>query len=377
MSLTQEIKEFALDLGYTAVGITSAEGFPDYASELQSRPQMYTWFIEGPRQPLRGAEPRSLMPAARSIVSVVYDYGRTAFPEKLVGKIGRLYLARCYNAPPHRIHGARRRLMQEFLEKRGCDIGLNVVVPERMTAARAGVATYGRNTFSYAGDSGSFIVLTSFVVDAELEIDPPTMETGCPTKCRACMDACPTAAIYEPLRMDPRRCIAFNTFTTQESSGGGITSHIPVEIREKMGSWIHGCDLCQQACPRNRKSIEAVKPADPFLETLAEAFDLRKVLRADEAFFGRVIQPLMYNYLKEKRHFQRNAAIALGNTRDPQYLPDLAGAMDDPEPLVRAYAAWAIGRIGGGEAKAQLEAASKREMVRPVQQEILAALGRA
>ena len=377
MSLTREIKDFALDLGYSAVGVTSTESFPAYTSELRSRPEMYTWFVEGPRQPLRGAEPRSLMPAARSIISLVYDYGRTAFPEKLVGTIGRLYLARCYNAPPQRIHGARRRLMQEFLEKRGCEIGLNVVIPERMTAARAGIATYGRNTFAYAGDSGSFIVLTSFVVDAELEIDSPTMEIGCPPKCRACMDACPTAAIYEPLKIDPRRCIAYNTFTTQESSGGGITSHISVEIREKMGSWIHGCDLCQQACPRNRKSLKAAKSCDPFLEAMAEAFDLRKVLCADEAFFGRVIQPLMYNYIKEKRTFQRNAAIALGNTRDPQYLPDLARAMNDPEPLGRGYAAWAMGRIGGEKAKAQLEAASLREMVKPVQQEILAALGRA
>ena len=116
-----------------------------------------------------------------------------------------------------------------------------------------------KNCFAFTPDSGSFIVLSSFVVDVELDHDEPTYDVHCPPKCTACIDACPTGAIYEPLKMNPRRCIAFNTFWAQDGVPGSA-SHIPPEIREKMGSWIHGCDICQEACPRNRPKLKASFP---------------------------------------------------------------------------------------------------------------------
>ena len=73
MSLTSQIKEFALDIGYSGVGITPADGFPEYITELTNRQEMYAFYIKGPYRPLAGAEPRSLMPAAKSIITTVYD----------------------------------------------------------------------------------------------------------------------------------------------------------------------------------------------------------------------------------------------------------------------------------------------------------------
>ena len=58
MSLTDDIKDYALDLGYAKVGITGADGFPDYAAELKSRYDMYSWYIDSPRQPILGAMPK-------------------------------------------------------------------------------------------------------------------------------------------------------------------------------------------------------------------------------------------------------------------------------------------------------------------------------
>ena len=152
MSLTQDIKEYALDLGYSGVGITTADGFPSYIEELNSRYEMYAFYIEMPRQPLKGADPKSIMPSAKSIISVAYDYAKEAFPEELLGKIGRLYLARVHNAPAHRINGARHELMKKFLERNGCEVGQGIFLPERLAAARAGVTTYGKNNFAYAGE---------------------------------------------------------------------------------------------------------------------------------------------------------------------------------------------------------------------------------
>ena len=374
MSLSEDIKDFGLDLGYSKVGITTAESFPDYIAELNSRRDMYGWYIEGAFQPITGADPKSAMPSAKSIVVAVYDGSKESFPEKLVGKIGRLYQARCYLAPRHRISGARRQLMRGFLEKNGCNVAQRLVVPERLSAARAGVVTYGKNTFAFADGIGSFICITAFVVDVKLDYDEPTLEVKCPPDCTACIDACPTGALYEPMKMDPRRCIAFNCFMTQDGYPGGITSYIPPEIREKMGTWIHGCDICQEACPRNQKRLKAKLPQNEFLGKVAQDFELTKLLNLSDEFYTTRVQPLMYNYIRDKKYFQRNAAIALGNMGDPVFIPDLAQAMQDSEELVRGYAAWALGRIGGSQARHILEASLACETTESARREIKTAL---
>ncbi len=83
----------------------------------------------------------------------------------------------------------------------------------------------------------------------------------------------------------------------------------------------------------------------------------------------------MYNYISEKKYFQRNAAIAIGNSTDPSFIPVLAESMREPEGRVRGYVAWALGRIGGREARHILEMGLARETVESVKKEIEAALG--
>ncbi|MDD4859542.1 MAG: HEAT repeat domain-containing protein [Dehalococcoidales bacterium] len=373
MSLTADIKDFALDSGYSLVGVAPAENFPEYAAELRKRNEMYRFYTESPLRPLDWTEPKKMMPSAKSIVAVVFDVAKEAFPEKLIGKIGRIYMSRYYIAPRQRINGARRQLMKEFLEKSGCEVTIARAIPERLAAARAGLATYGKNTFVYFDGMGSFGLVTTFLVNAELEYDTSTMKVDCPPKCTACIDACPTGALYEPLRMDPRRCIAYNCFTTIDGNPG-VTSYIPPAIREKMGSWIHGCDVCQTSCPRNQPRLKMKLTPNAYLEKKAQEFDMVKMLNATDEYYQVSLQPLTYNYIKEKKYLQRNAAIALGNSLDSAYIPALTTAMSDFEPLVRSYAAWALGRIGGKSAKQVLESCLKRETVESVRMEIEAAL---
>ena len=82
----------------------------------------------------------------------------------------------------------------------------------------------------------------------------------------------------------------------------------------------------------------------------------------------------MYNYIHKKKYFQRNAAIAIGNTGDSIYIPDLAKAMQDTEGMVRGYAAWALGRIGGKQARKILETSLLDEIDEFARTEIQAAL---
>ena len=373
MSISNEIKNFALDIGYSRVGITTADDFSDHIEEVHSRGKIYDFYVEDTRNFLHGAQPMKSMPEAKSIISMVWDYSQKAFPKSLLGKIGRIYQARCYNAPYNRINGARYKLMLDFLEKMGCQIGRGIFIPERRAAARAGLTTFGKNNFAYAKKTGSFILLSTIVIDKELEYDSPTLEVKCPKDCTACMDACPTGAIYQPLKLDPRRCIAFNAWWTQEG-WPCVSSYIPPDIREKMGTRVHGCDVCQEACPRNSAKLKATLPEDPFLNNLAKDFSLSKMLIMPDQFYEKTVQPIMYNYINDKKYFQRNAAIAIGNTGLEDHVPILSQAMNDSEELVRGYAAWGLGRIGGTRARSALETCLKKENSKFVISEIRAVL---
>lgn len=372
MSLTESIKDHALDLGYHAVGITSADPFVQFAQSLAQRAIDYEPFP----YLIPFADAHNAMPGARSIVVCVYDYTVEGFAPDLIGTVGRLYQSRCYAATPDRIQGMRPQLMRQFLEKQGCQVGPWVAgrsgVSDRQASVRAGLARFGRNTFVCSEERGSFIMIHSFVIDSELDYDTPNEGLHCPPKCGLCREACPTGAIAEDLRLMPRRCIAFNTFTTRGEETG-VSPYIPADIREKMGTWIHGCDICQQVCPKNTRRSQL--PTNPYLERKAREFDLVSILHLTDDYYHRVVRPLMYNYIRDQYLFRRNAAVALGNQGDPETVPALArGLVEDDSEVVRAHVAWALGRIGGAGARAALEAQRSRETGRQATEEIAQAL---
>lgn len=374
--LTQQIKEYALHLGYTKVGITAADDFTEYFDELQRRGASYDFFQPDVATRQKNTSPKTKYPWAKSIIVLAYDYGSRHFPEELLGKIGRIYQARCYNPPPHFLHGARVRLLQEFLKEKGIRVEQDKQLPARGAAARAGVASIGRNTFAYVDGAGSFVVLDLFVVDAELEVDAPRLDCECPPGCQACVRACPTKALEKPYHLEPRRCIAFNAWMTRNELGHGITDSIPADIRPHMEQRVHGCDLCQEACPRNRIQLQTPMPRDPYLETAARDFSLVQMLHMPDGYYEQRIHPLMYNYIREPRLFQRNAAVALGNTHDEAYVPHLIQELQHPDEAVRGHVAWALGEIGGESATQALLQHLPGEASDTVRAEIEAALGR-
>ena len=379
MTLTEKIKSKALELGYIDVGVCSADEFTEYIDELGSRTDTYDFYISNARSPLTGAAPKKTNPEAKSIISLAYGFSHIAFPEKLIGKVGRAYQARCYNPREKTMNGARIGLFKEFLKDNGINVCKGTTVPDRLAAARAGIATYGKNNFAYVKGTGSFVILTSVVVDRELDYDEPTIKRQCPQDCHICIDSCPTGAIEAPGVLNPRKCLAFNNWFTQENwlppnNDGSPITHIPHDIRDKMGLRIHGCDVCQEVCPRNKAVLSKACVKDNFLELTAEKFDLAKVLNMDDEYYEEVVWPIMYNYIRGIRYFRRNAAIAIGNSRDEKYVPDLITAAQDSDPLIREYAVWALGKIGGIEAINYLNELNKTENDSAVRAEIKLAL---
>jgi epoxyqueuosine reductase len=166
-----------------------------------------------------------------------------------------------------------------------------------------------------------------------------------------------------PYVVDARLCISYLTIE--------LDGPIPRELRERVGEWIFGCDVCQEVCPWNRF---AVPVREPNFELDRGRFhgDLTDFLALDDEGFRQRFEgsPVMR---AGRDGFLRNVCVALGNRREPAAVPALARATRDASALVRGHAAWALGRIGTAFALAALEAARGREADAAVLDEIDAA----
>src|SRR5690606_35796719 len=202
--------------------------------------------------------------------------------------------------------------------------------------------------------------------------------------CSACADACPTGALLgrddtgAPV-MDARRCISYLTI---EQRGA-----IPRELRPLIGNRVFGCDICQEVCPFTRRFSS--RPVDPG----ESPFAVQIQPRAAHAHPGTAAPPLialLETALDERAWdtfsqgspirragragFARNVCVALGNWGSPEAVPVLARALSDPEPLVRAHAAWALGRVGSAEARSALSTAASVETDAAVLDELSVAM---
>ncbi len=360
--LEGEIRAHAARLGFAACGFTTAE-------DLACGPVLDAWLDagrHGDMEYLREKQDRRLRPSsalagARSAVVVASTYAAAppadpAWRESLRGRVAAYALGTDYHQ-----HVAARleTLASAIRERTGAETVVHVdggPLIEKELARRAGIGWYGRNTNLLRPGLGSSFVLGVLVTTAALEPDQPFDAEHCGT-CRACLPACPTGALDTGPTIDARLCISYLTI---EHRGP-----IPPELRAKLGNWVFGCDLCQDVCPWNEESAEPNPLQNPSLPewiAMSEA-EFR------ERFAGTaLIRP-------KRRGLARNAAVALGNTRNPAALPHLARALEaHDEPLARAHAAWAIGEIGGADAAPILSRVLGSESVPPVRREIAAAM---
>ena len=239
---------------------------------------------------------------------------------------------------------------------------------ERDLARRAGLGWFGKNTNLLNPALGSFFFLGALVLDLELEPDAPFEADRCGT-CTRCLDACPTDAFVAPYRLDATKCISYLTIELKDA--------IPVALRAQMGELIYGCDICQSVCPFNIKFARELQvPEFAPREVLAgrDARTLaRELLAMTPAEFSAAFKGSPMKRAK-LRGLKRNAAVVLGNLKSSEDVPALVVALSDDEPLVRAHAAWALGRIGSAAAAEALRARARIESDSSVLAELRSAL---
>lgn len=235
---------------------------------------------------------------------------------------------------------------------------------ERELAQRAGLGWIGKNTCLINPDEGSYFLLAEILLGINLEPDQPFVDDRCGT-CSRCITACPTSCILPDRNLDARRCIAYLTIEFKGS--------IPLELRPLMNGWVFGCDICQQVCPWNRFARSEVD----------SEFNITPISLYPDLFSEIMMPPIDFNQRfrqspirrSKRRGYLRNVAVALGNLGIPEAAAPLSRALlEEPEPLVRSHAAWALGQINQAEARQALERAARNEADLQVRTEIQSAL---
>lgn len=383
MSLTQAVKGEAHRLGFELVGVTTPDPPPHFdifSRWLDAGRQGEMGYLETERSRQRRADPRQILPECRSILVLGMRYpapeavgaaGSDKGNTPLTGRVASY----AWGADYHDVLPERLKALVTFIESQ---VGQPVAnrwytdtgpILERDLAQRAGLGWIGKNTCLIHPQKGSYFLLAEILLGIELTPDTPFLPDRCGT-CTRCLEACPTDCILPDRTIDARRCISYLTIELKKA--------IPRELRSQIGDWVFGCDVCQQACPWNRRFAGqeagpafAPRPGVPLPELVHE-------LSFSPQDFNRKFKGSPVKRPK-RRGYLRNVAVALGNraagSGDKDVIHALGNVLQsEPETLVRAHAAWALGRVGGEPARRVLVQAAQNEQDETVLAEIQAAL---
>jgi epoxyqueuosine reductase len=367
--LRERIRAQAYGLGFDLAGFVTL-------GPMETARHFEAWLDRGhagemhylPKWRDKRADSRLPFPGVSSAVVVAMDYGGAEPP----GPVARYARGDDY----HDVMAERLRELHRWIDDalgravRGRAYVDTGPLLERDLARRAGLGWFGKNTNLIHPRRGSFFFLGSLLLDLELPSDAPFEADRCGS-CTRCLDACPTGALVAPRELDATRCISYLTI---EQRGA-----IDEALRPLLGELLYGCDICQDVCPWNVRFARALPDDSPYRprEALAgkDARTLaRELLMMSQEEFSRAFSRSPMKRAK-LRGLERNAAVVLGNVGSVEDLPVLVAALSDVEPLVRAHAAWSLGRIGSPAAVTALRARLALEDDATVRVELSSALG--
>ncbi|MDP3661143.1 tRNA epoxyqueuosine(34) reductase QueG [Phenylobacterium sp.] len=286
----------------------------------------------------RRAHPTAMWGEARSAVMLGVNYGPDADPREILAhpELGAIS-AYAQGDDYHELIKKRLKTLARWMQQRfPAEVKVFVdtaPLMEKPLAERAGLGWQGRHTNLVSREFGSWLFLGAVLTTRELKPDAPS-EDHCGA-CHACLDACPTNAFPAPYQLDARRCISYLTIELQDA--------IPAEFRPALGNRIYGCDDCLAACPWNKFAQIAHEQALHAREAL-RAPPLGELALLDEAAFRALFAKSPVKRIGRDR-FVRNVLYAIGNSGDVGLVTRVLALLDDPAPVVRGAAAWALRRL--------------------------------
>ena len=248
------VKQIAQRLGFMACGISKATFLEEEAPRLEK------WLMQNHHGEMgymarnfdKRLDPRKLVPGAKSVVSLLYNYYPNASQtDKDAPKLARYAYGKDYH------HVIKDKLF-EFMHDIQTEIGAvegrvfvdSAPVLEKAWAAKSGLGWVGKNTNLIRKHNGSYFFIAELIIDLELAADGAVTD-HCGS-CTACLDACPTNAFVAPYKLDASKCISYFTIELKDA--------IPNEVKGQFDDWAFGCDICQEVCPWNRFSTPHNEP---------------------------------------------------------------------------------------------------------------------
>ena len=286
----------------------------------------------------RRAHPTAMWDGARTAIVLGLNYGPETDPLPEMADRSAGYVSVYARGDDYHevIKGRLKTLAGQIAARTGEEVKVFVdtaPLMEKPLAQRAGLGWQGKHTNLLSRTHGNWLFLGVILTAAELEPDPPEGE-HCGT-CTACLDACPTKAFPAPFQLDARRCLSYLTI---EFAGPW-----PEEFRIATGSRIYGCDDCLAVCPWNKFAAASNEARVQAREALVSP-RLAVLAALDDAAFRALFSKSPVKRIGRDR-FVRNVLYAIGNSADPGLIPSAERLLDDPDPVVRDAAEWAVQRL--------------------------------
>jgi epoxyqueuosine reductase len=342
--IAAKIEEKAIELGFILVGLTKPESpisFPIYKSWVENKYHGKMQYLETQRALERRNDPAVILKECKTILVLGIPYSKPTkdFQNPLFDNVNIASYA--WNQD---YHDVLKPMIQELLDYLEEIIGRKTPnkwytdtgpILERDFANKAGIGWVGKNSMLINPKLGSTFILAEILLGIDLPVNESIITDHCGS-CTRCIEACPTQCILPNRTIDATQCISYLTIE--------LKNDIPIELRNKIGNWAFGCDICQQVCPWNDKFA----PEYGFYQfDRGEDFvkgDIRELFNFSPQQFNSFFKGSPIKRAK-RRGILRNLAVVLGNQKNVADIPILNESINHNEPLVRQHVAWALGEF--------------------------------
>jgi len=297
-NISLKIKQKAKQIGFTNCGIIEARHFKEEEIHLNvwldNNYNADMKYLENNKE--KRINPKLLVENTKSIISVIYNYYPKKFVQKSKYKISKYALFDDY----HIIMKSKLKELFDFINQEIKPISGRCFVDsapilEKKIAKQAGLGWYGKNSLLIT-KKGSFFFIGEIFCDLEMEYDKSFENDFC-GKCTKCIDACPTSAIYENYKIDANKCFAYQSIENKED--------IPDLFIGKFKNQIYGCDICQDVCPWNSKSIANVEPNLNILNLTDSDWENLTEIEFNKIFKNSAIKRIKLSRLKRNIEFTK------------------------------------------------------------------------